>query len=75
MAEARGLWGELFGPFPEAGEEEGGWESRLGLSVAIPGSAGTFALRGVYGGEGILTLEAAGIGVGVPGRPSFCKSS
>lgn len=46
---------------------EGGWEHRLGLSVAIPGRAGTFAPRGVYGrrGEGTLTLEAAGIRVGV----------
>lgn len=41
---------ESFWPFPEAGEEEGGWESRLRLSVAIPGSAGTFALRGDSGG-------------------------
>lgn len=64
----------LFGPLPETGEEEGGWEGRLGLSVAILGSAGTFALRGVYGAEGMPTLEAAGIGVGVPGRQS-CKSS
>lgn len=75
MAEAWGWWGELLGPFPEAGEEEGGWESRLGLRVAIPGRAGTFAPRNVYGGEGTPTLEAAGIGVGVPERQSFCKSS
>lgn len=68
------MWGEFLGPFPEAGEEEGGWESRLGLRVAIPGCAGTFAPRNVYGGEGTPTLEAAGIGVGVPGRQS-CKRS
>lgn len=45
-----GASGESFWPFPEAGEEEGGWESRLRLSVAIPGSAGTFALGGDSGG-------------------------
>lgn len=68
VAEAWGEWGEPFGLIPEAEEEEGGWESRLGLGVAILGSAWTFALRGVYGGEGTPTLKAAGIGVGVPGR-------
>lgn len=30
MAEAWGWWGELLGPFPEAGEEEGGWETGWG---------------------------------------------
>lgn len=53
-------------PLPEAGKAEEDWESRLGLGVAIPGRAGTFALRDVSGGEG-TTLEAAGSGVVVGG--------
>lgn len=62
-------------PLPRGRGGGGSWESRLGLRVAIPGCAGTFAPRNVYGGEGTPTLEAAGIGVGVSERQSFCKRS
>lgn len=50
--------------------------TQAGAGVAIPGRAGTFAPRGVYGrrGEGTLTLEAAGIRVGVTEKQSFSKS-
>lgn len=60
-------------PLPRAGEEDsGGWErGQAGAGCRNSGSAETFAPRGVSGGAGTLTLEAAGIGVGVSGKQSL----